>query len=325
VTVLVTGANGFVGSHLVDELLRRGERVRCLARPTSDLRYLDTERVELIRGQLDDDDVLDRALDGVDVVHHYAALVRAPSESVFQRANVDLTLRVYERFALRAPSDARFVFCSSLAAAGPSADGTPLRESAPRRPITAYGRSKARAEEELIARPGPELTILRPVGVYGPREKAILRAFRIAARGWFLVAGDPERPLSLVHVHDLVSGAAEASRHPKAAGGTFFMNGPSIPTWREVGDALEEALGRRLRRLRISEALVHALAGVLEIGSRIGGSSPLFDREKAKDLVAKGWTCSNDAAGEAFGYAPTVDVVGGFHDTVRWYREEGWL
>ena len=116
----VTGANGFIGSHLVDELLKEGVKVRCLVRKTSDLKFLDTENVELVYGDITGPEDLRPHLKDVDTLFHLAALISAPNEATYRKVNVDGALRLYRDYAQVAPRKARFVFCSSLAATGPT-------------------------------------------------------------------------------------------------------------------------------------------------------------------------------------------------------------
>ncbi len=321
---LVTGANGFVGSHLVDRLLAEGHRVRALVRSTSDLRYLPVDRIELHTGELSRGEIPDGALDGIQLLFHTAAVLKAPGWEAFRRINVDAAVQLHSRLAARGAPGARFVFISSQAAAGPSGEGETLRESDEPHPQTLYGRSKLEAERALQGALGPGLTIIRPPAVYGPRDAATLPIFRLAAAGWAFCMGSPERRISMVHVEDLCRGIVQAAIHPRGTG-TFFLTDGHPHPWREIATALAHAAGRRVRIVTLPDATIH-LAGMMnEWAHRAVGRTAMFNREKARDFTARGWACSSAAAEAAFGFRPGIELVDGMKETMDWYRREGWL
>jgi len=182
---LVTGASGFVGGHLVEALVAGGYRVRCLVRPQSDRRWLDSLGVTYAAGTVEDVAALRRAVDGVDVVYHLAALTTTPREADYERVNYGGVLRLVEAMAAR---PVRLVFCSSLAAGGPARAGRPVTEADAPAPIGPYGESKLRAEQVVLSG-GLPAVVVRPSAVYGPRERDILAAFRLAARGLAIRTG----------------------------------------------------------------------------------------------------------------------------------------
>ena len=321
---LVTGANGFVGSHVVDELLGRGHDVRCLVRTTSDLSFLPTDRVELVHGDMATGQYPDGSLDDIDTLFHIAAVLMAVDEATYRRVNLEGTLALYRAFAAKADQGARFVFCSSLAAIGPS-DGTRiLTERDAPHPISPYGHSKLEAEVALAALSGPQLTIIRPPAVYGPRDRATLPLFELAAKGWTLCFGSANRPLSMIHVEDLARAMVEAAGHPGGVG-TFFVTDGNIESWGSLSDAIASGSGRKTRRLTLPDALVRGAAAVIEGSAKLTGKAPIFTREKAADFTARSWACSSEAAMEAFGYRPRLNVVDGMAESFQWYRKEGWL
>ncbi len=321
---LVTGANGFVGSHLVDELLRRDHRVRALVRRSSNLRHLDTENCELAYGELAEGVIPEAAFKDVDWVFHVAAALHAKSWDEIRRANVDASVSLYRLFAAHAPAGARFVFVSSQAAAGPSGEGPPSRESDPPHPQTLYGRSKLEAEVALSALEGPDLTVVRPPTVYGPRDSATLPLFQLANRGWAFCVGSRDRRISMIHVADLAQGLVEAAQSP-AGTGTWFLTDGEAHSWAEIASALSIAAGRRVRVLTVPDPLVQLAGSMNQFAHRVVGTSALFDRAKARDFTAKGWVCSSESAESAFGFTPRVGLVDGMSESMEWYRREKWL
>jgi nucleoside-diphosphate-sugar epimerase len=318
----VTGGTGFVGSHLVEELLRRGTDVRALVRSTP--KWLDGLPVEVLPGGLDDTVALEKALRDVDAVFHVGGLTRAPAEADLFEANVEATRRLLD--AAAGAGVPRVLVTSSQAAAGPSA-GAPLDESAPMRPLSAYGRSKAAMEEMVRAHDIADRTVIvRPPSVYGPREADIHTIIRTADRQRiFPVVGDPGAPaLALVHIDDLVRGMADAAESDAAAGGTFFLTGERDYAWDELHRALERALGHRVLRVPVPGALVVPAGALAEGAGRLFGRYPPINREKARELRAE-WRASSARAADTFGFEPTVGLDAGMRDTVQWYRKHGWL
>lgn len=318
----VTGGTGFVGSHLVEALLRRGYEVHCLVR--ADPKWLKDLPVLFVRGDLGDADALHEGMAGVDVVHHVAGLTRAPTQAALFHANVDGTLAVLD--AAERAGVGRVLVTSSLAAVGPSRGAT-LTEDAPLRPISHYGRSKAAMEEALRGHPyGPYATIVRPPPVYGPREADIYTLLRTAARQRvFPIVGDGlQEKLDLVHVSDLVRGMVEAGEAEGAAGETYFLGGPRPYTWGDVREAVVYALGHGVVRVNVPRGLVGPVGAFAEGAGRVFGRYPPLNREKAREAKAS-WVVSSEKACAAFGYAPAIGLEEGMVETVAWYRAHGWL
>ncbi|MFN3595921.1 MAG: NAD-dependent epimerase/dehydratase family protein [Rubricoccaceae bacterium] len=326
-TVFLTGGTGFVGSHLAEALLARGAAVRALVR--TDARWLRGQPVQTVRGDLFDVEALREGLRGADVVFHIAGLTRAPDAAALERANVEGTVRLLDAAAeaLGAGSPLRrVVVTSSLAAVGPSG-ATPLTEAAPLRPISAYGRSKARMEAAVAAHAlAPYTTVVRPPAVYGPRETDIFTMIRTADRQRvFPVVGDGRTPrLDLVYVRDLVAGLLAAAEAEAAAGETFFLGGAHGYAWDEIHAAVAEALGHRVLRVPVAPVLVRPIGALVEGVGRLAGRYPPLNREKAAE-AAEAWLASSAKAARLLGYAPAVSLREGMRETVAWYRAEGWL
>ncbi|MRR08798.1 NAD-dependent epimerase/dehydratase family protein, partial [bacterium] len=190
-TTLVTGAAGFIGSHLVEDLLRRGHRVRCLVRKTSDLRWLAGPDIDLRYGSLDDLESLQAASRDVDYLYHLAGAVKARDPREFRRHNTEGALNLARAALAAAPRLKRFLFASSQAAAGPAAClDRPVCEVDGCRPVSDYGKSKLLAERRLMElSPQLPLTIVRPSSVYGPRDTEIFMYFQWIYRRLALLPG----------------------------------------------------------------------------------------------------------------------------------------
>ncbi len=322
---LVTGATGFAGSHMMDCLLAAGCRVRVLVRPTSDRRWIPAERVEQVTADVRDPGSLERLTAGVAWVFHFGGLTRARAAREFYRVNTEGTQALARAFERTGRADGLFLFCSSLAASGPApAADQPRREDDPPAPITAYGQSKLAAErwlEEHLA-PRCRVVCVRPPTVYGPRDEAVLILFRWARRGWLPQTAPRGSRLSIIHGEDLA--AACLALAEGGAAGTFHVSDGEIRRWDDVGAAAGRTLGRRVRTVRIPSWAVRAAGAAVELGGRLSGGVPVFNRDKACDLVQPYWIC-DPARARAAGVRPRYGLEEGIAQTIRWYQSAGWL
>ena len=321
---LVTGATGFIGSHLVDALLARGWRVRCVVRSRERARSLAALPVELVDGDLLDEDRLAEAMAGADYVFHVAGLTKGTDEGAFQRINTEGTARVLRACARACRRVKRVVVVSSLAAAGPAFDGVPLTEKAPCLPISAYGRSKLGAEQvtECWMADLP-CTIIRPPVVYGPRDTDNLLFFRALAMG-IQPSFSARQAVSLVHVRDLVEGLCLAATNPVAEGKTYFISGESADL-DEIMRLIAKALGKKPLRIRLPLSMLGLAAAAAESLAKMLAATTVLSRQKVLELAQPAWLCSAQRAREELGFQPRVTLAEGVAQTARWYQAAHWL
>ena len=321
--MLLTGATGFVGSHAALAFVRAGLEVRALVRSRERARPIAELGVELIHGSLDDTPALDAACAGVGTVVHLAALTHARSDEEYEEANVIGTQRLLD--AAFAGGAHRFVYLSSLAAVGPAEGGRPVEPGDVPRPLTRYGRSKLAGERvSMAAAARMDVRILRAPAVYGPRDTDLYHFFKLARRGVIPVPTGPARLLQMVHVEDLARALVLAAQAPDAAG-VYHIAEARQYTWEEIGRAVGEAVGRKVRVARVPGALIAALAAVSETAAGVVGRSSIFNRDKARELLAPGWLCETDAARAVLNFEADIPLADGLRDTAQWYREQGWL
>ena len=322
--VLVTGAAGFVGSHLVDALLARGVPVRALVRPETDRRWLDPARVGFALGDVGDpagEEALVRAASGCDFVYHVAGITQARTRGAFTRINAEGAGRV-ARAAARAAVP-RFVLVSSLAAGGPARSGRPRNEDDPDAPAGAYGESKRAGELLATEAFGPIVTV-RPPAVYGPRDAAFVLLFQMADRGFLPLPGGLAQRLSLVHARDLAQALVLAGERAPAGARYYVASGPPV-TSAELADAIGRALGRKPLRFGVPSVMLKAAVGCAEAWARATGRPVRLTRERLADWTEPDWTVDDTRARTELGYAPSKGIEAGIAETAAWYRSAGWI
>lgn len=325
--VLVTGATGFVGSHVVDVLLERGHQVFYIARSTSNLRWLEGKAATRVDGSLFDVKSLRPAVEGMDVVIHVAGLTAAKNEAEFMRGNRDATQNLLDAIRAYVPTLTRYVHISSLAVCGPAAQlDEPITEDSPLHPITAYGRTKKLAEQCVTACSDIPWTIVRPPAVYGPRDEAILTFFQTINKGLASFIGFDDKRISLVHVRDLARGIVDAAFADAAVGQSYFISSDETYTWDQISAVTASIMGKRkLLRIRLPHAVVLSIAGTVGFFGKLAGKPPVLDYEKGIDLTQKYWICSTMKARRELGYRQEMSLADGIRDTVDWYRGASWL
>jgi nucleoside-diphosphate-sugar epimerase len=319
-TAIVTGASGFVGSHLVEHLATLGIKVRALLRPSSSDRWLPkSQLVEPHR--ISDHSSLERAVQGVDMIFHLAAVTSAPSDDMYFRVNRDAT-RSLVATALKESPNAVFVLCSSLAAAGPASAGRPITEKDPSRPITPYGKSKLEAEA-VVLESALHSVVVRPPTVYGPRDRDVLEIFRWAARGVVPIVGSHDQRLSMVHVDDLVRALVRAAS--ARSGGIYFVTDGRVHMRSELVRLIAAAVGKKSLNVPLPIGAAMAMSHLWRAAAGLVGAKPLLTPGRIRDFAESDWTSDDSLARSELGYKHEVEIEAGIARTVAWYREHGWL
>jgi nucleoside-diphosphate-sugar epimerase len=320
---VVTGGTGFIGWNLCERLRDQGVEVRAVVRPSSSNPLPDgITRVDAsLRAE-----EMSSACEGAEAVFHLAGLTRAASYEEFRRVNAGGARQA----ALAARSAGAFlVFVSSMAAGGSGTADRPRRETDPDEPVSLYGRSKLAGEREIAGIEGLRYAIVRPPGVYGPRDKDFLTLFTMAKRGLFPMLGNPDVAYTLVHVNDVNTALlrvaeAGAARDAAAEQQTFYVGHPEPLFQGDFPDLLGEILNRRVRRVPVPRTFLKALSELGELGAMFGRPA-VINRSRYRELTAPGFVCSVEKLEERLGVVAEVDVERGFAETAGWYREMGWM
>ena len=321
--VALTGGSGFVGSHVADALLARGYRVRALARRPEDPGWLKDASVEIVRGDVRRPESLGALVAGATAVVQVAGKTSARNEAEYMAANAIGVANVVAAVRQSAP-DAHVVLVSSQAAGGPSRNGAPVRPADPPRPVSSYGRSKLAGEEAVRKAPGLDFTILRPSAVYGPRETAIRDLFVAASRGIVPILAGGTRRIQMVYADDIaraVLGALERG----GKGETFFVAHPEVLDHRGIAETLAALTSRRPWLVPVPAMAIRGAGSLAGILSTLAKGPPVFNADKANELLQSAWICDVSDAQVALGQPFQTDFASGARLTWKWYLERGWI
>ncbi|MBU4306921.1 MAG: NAD-dependent epimerase/dehydratase family protein [Candidatus Aminicenantes bacterium] len=281
---LVTGGSGFIGRHLVADLLRRDHEVRCLARPATDRGKLAGLPVAWAEGAFDDPTSLAAAVAGVDWVFHLAAAITAADRPAYVRANVRATAALLQACADAHTRIRRFVFASSIAASGPTLDKRLQRENDPCRPVSEYGRSKLLAEEACRRFSGQlPITVLRLTNVLGVDQAQLSLARKLLQLRLMPLLGNGDEQTSLVFVQDAVAALLLAAEEKAACGRTYFVADGGAYSWRTVFSTVRRAMDIGAV-LYLPHPLLILVAAAAETAARLRGRSILISRGQLRDL-----------------------------------------
>jgi nucleoside-diphosphate-sugar epimerase len=321
--VLVTGGTGFIGSHLVEALLQRGVQVRCLLRNPNDLKWLKELPVEIVPGDCSDPTSLKEAVKEVDQIFHLAGLTKALTEKYFFKVNAYGTENLIHACLENNPHLKKFLYLSSQAASGPCRDGNKKRESDVCQPVSAYGRSKRLGEElALVHAHELPLVIVRPPGVYGPRDRDFYALFR-----WISKRIKPcfNGRISLCYVQDVVQMILLAADSEIKSGEIFFISDGVDYSMEEVCDVFARTMEVSPFSISIPKWLLFGVASFSEFLSMLSGRPPLISRGKAEEMVQEDWTCDITRAKTILGFHPRFQLSQGARLTYYWYKDQKWL
>lgn len=320
---LVTGANGFIGSHLVRQLLGRGYEVSCLVRDTSDLRSLDGLPLRIHIGDVRNPETLESPLAGADYVFHLAAELLSLQQEAFDTTNTKGTIHMLDAtLRLKSSTFQRFLYVSSQAAAGPGTSTQPLTEADPRRPISWYGESKSNSEQAIAGYAGRlPVTIVRPSSVYGERERDLSQTFPLVNSRLHPKLGILPKYIVAVYVEDLVRGFVDAAESPNTIGRAYYLNHSEVLSAADVINSIAKGMNKPAGlMIPVPMVLIQLSAPLAELIHRFTRGRPAMTRDKAREVSQRFWVASPAAAEKDFGWVARNNMVDGMRPTTTAWR-----
>jgi nucleoside-diphosphate-sugar epimerase len=329
--ILVTGASGFLGGHLIEEMVSKGYDVIGMVRKSSDTGFLRSLGVELRVGDLTAPESLSQATEGIDVVIHLAAYYTFfGKEDLYRKVNVEGTRLLLE--AALNNGVRRFIYCSSTEAIGP-VKNPPADEDSPPNPSYEYGRSKLEAEKVVrsYGEGGIEYSILRPSGIYGPRNVNdisywFITAFAKNALPTRIIVGDGKNLIQFAYVEDVVQGFLLVLEKPEVSKNqTYFISEDRAYTYLEVYKILAELCNREPPRIHVPPLLAKTFVIPVELFNRIRGKVDFTWRTSTVNDMTSDRAYSISKAMKDLGFRPKYDLKTGLRETIEWYRENGYI
>ena len=324
--VLITGASGFVGYHLIKEALKNGLEVFAAVRKSSNISHLrefDIQYTDLI---YNDPELLKKEIEEKKYTYiiHAAGVTRARTIEEYNTINAQYTYNLAKAAVDSGIDLKKFVLVSSLAAIGPlnNIEGN-IDEQTAANPVTAYGASKLLAEQKLKAIAGLNYTILRPTAVYGPRDTGIFIFFKQLNKRIEGYIGRADQRLSFIYVTDLARACVKAF----TSGGQMAYNlsdGESYTKY-DLGTEARKTLTGKTFKFHIPVNFMKLIATLAEKVSNLKGEAPILNREKLNELTAVNWICSIEQAKKELGFEPQYDLDKGVRETINWYKQNNWL
>lgn len=320
--VLVTGGTGFIGTHLIERLLELRAEVFALVRDPGRASFAKEASVHLLKGGLFDIPALPSNLD---CVYHLAGLTKSLKAASYYTVNQRGTASLFDALT-RQRQFPKVVVLSSLSAGGPSDGSSGRRESDPPAPVTAYGESKLRGEEEALARRDRfPVTILRVGPVYGPRDTDFLNFFKFLKRGLMPVIGIDQKLVSLCYVKDIVR-ALELAGGALLDSGEILNIGDPVPhTIEDIGRAAARALGKRVKKIVVPKSIALGASFIQELLSAVTGKPHIINRDKVQEYLQAGWVADVENARHKLSFVTGFSLDEGIRETIRWYQDAGWL
>jgi nucleoside-diphosphate-sugar epimerase len=323
-SILVTGAAGFIGSHLAELLSERGHHVRGFVRQKAGPSHGENKNITYFTGDICDAPSLEPAVKNADYVFHIAALQtgRYTTEEFF-RVNVQGTVNLLEACCRVAPKIKRFVHVSSISAAGPRNNYEVITEDSPCLPRDAYGMSKLRAEE-LALEYGKKVpvTVIRPPLVYGPGDRnplTVLKYMKMVNKGFYLSRGAYNKHFSHIYVKDLAEGLVTAAESDRSDGRKYFLCSDMPTTYDEICGLTAEALQKKVLKITIPSFLLKGKAFLKNVYGEKGNEGSLGKN------IPEYWVCDGSRAKRELRFQTHTSLAEGIMKTAKWYLQEGWI
>lgn len=324
--VVITGANGFIGSHLAEYMSSKGFDVHCIVRETSNLKWLDGKGFTYHKCGLTSIENLKIAFNNAKYIFHLAGTVSALKYEDYIYGNVTLTKNVLEAANSLEKKPSKILITSSLAVAGPTTKDKPLSENQGFNPTVQYGKAKV-AQEELCAEYFDKLniTIARPSPITGTREVEMFEFIQSINNGIFPKVGYSEKYVNIIHITDLLEAFYQMVETEKTTSEAYFICSEKTYSWSEIAAISGKLLNKKPFTLALPHFIIYIAGFFSGLYGKIIGKPQTFDYEKAKEGVQEAWLGSVDKAKKDFGFKQNVTLIEGLKEAIDWYKEVKWL
>jgi len=334
IRILITGASGFIGSFLVEKALSKGFETWAGIRKTSSREYLQDSRIKFIDFDFGNKERLKAQLAEFstgnrhfDYIIHSAGITKCLNPDDFDRVNYMNTRNFIEALQETDNVPRKFILMSSLSSygVGDEVNYTPIELTDTPNPNTAYGISKLKAEQFLQSTTGFPYVILRPTGVYGPREKDYFLMLKTVKSGLDVGAGYKPQHLTFIYVKDLVDAVFLALESPLRNTHYFVADG-DVYTDKEYTRLVKEIVGRKnVVNIKVPLWLLKVVSGVAEDISKITKKPSTLNRDKYKIMKQRNWECDIQPLVNDLNFSAKYNLRAGLQESYDWYKKNGWL
>jgi len=319
---LVTGATGFIGSHLVQGLVEENWDVTCLIRSKSRTDFLQKFPVRFVEGSANDIDSLGKAVNGQDYVFHLAGRIRPASRVDYDIANHQLTRNLIQSCLKKNPSLKRFVYVSSISAAGPSLPNFYSEENQALSPVSEYGRTKLKGEE-AVREVWDQIpaTIIRPPNVYGPRQQETEQLIKLISKRIVPLLKGKKETTSLIYVKDLIQGILQAALSPKTKNQVYYLTDGKGYSWRKIILTVKKVVLGESFFIPLPEELISFAAWFVDVFKKTRLIKSYFGRKLWRAMTQTPWLFSSAKAEKDFGFRARYNLKDGLKETVGYYKK----
>ena len=332
-TILITGATGFVGRHIVEHALERGYKVVASVRSSSNISWLNKRNIPIAILNLSDPEKLVLELrnivdthGNIDVVIHNAGITQSLNPDDYFHVNYILTKNLFNTLKKIYIIPPKFIFVSSIAAIGPGnpISLVPIKEDDHLHPITYYGKSKLKAEQFIKAQNKLPWIILRPTVVYGPRETNFFNMIKAINRGFEFYIGSKNQMLSFIYVDDLADVVVKMCGNTKSNQIYNVSDGLAYSAVR-ISQIIKSVLNRKTISVIIPIWFVRIIAFIVDGIGIITRRAPILNQDKINELEQLNWLCDNSTLVNDIGFSPNHNFESGIRKTIEWYKKNDWL
>lgn len=332
--VLITGASGFIGSFIVEGAIERGYHTWAGVRKSSSRKYLKQPELGFVTLDFNDKaKLLSELLDFKekngkwDYIVHCGGVTKSKDKDGFDKGNYIATRNLIEALEESGMTPDKFIYISSLSIFGPIHEKCfqPISEKDTPRPNTAYGESKIKTEEYIKSIPGFPYIILRPTGVYGPREKDYFLMVKSIKQHIDFAAGFSRQDITFVYVKDVIQ-AIFLSIEKEVAQRSYFISDECVYSSRDFSDLIQKELGiNHVLHIKCPLFILKIVSLLSEFFAKLMGKASTLNADKYKIMKQRNWRCDISPLKDELGYKAQYPLEKGVKEIIEWYKKEGWI